>query len=151
VRTIEGIQVDLRVVDPESFGAALVYFTGSKEHNIAIRELAKKNGLKINEYGVFSEQDERRVAGATEEDVYAALRLPYIPPECGEPGEIEAAMRGELPKLIERPQVRADLHVHSEWSDGNSSIEAMAAAARGRGLSIWRSRTIRKASGLPMG
>jgi len=134
VRTSEGIQVDLRVVDPDSFGAALVYFTGSKEHNIAIRELAKKNGLKINEYGVFREKDEHRVAGATEEDVYAALRLPFIPPELREnQGEIEAAARGTLPKLIERSRVRADLHVHSEWSDGNSSIEVMAAAARKQG------------------
>jgi DNA polymerase/3'-5' exonuclease PolX len=108
-----GIQVDLRVVAPESFGAALQYFTGSKDHNIRLRTLARDAGLKINEYGVT--RGEERVAGATEEEVYAALKLPWIPPEIRENrGEIEAAQRGQVPTLVDPKDLRGDLHLHLE-------------------------------------
>ncbi|MCG2703001.1 MAG: DNA polymerase/3'-5' exonuclease PolX [Candidatus Omnitrophica bacterium] len=134
IRTHEGIQVDMRVVAPDSFGAALVYFTGSKEHNIRIRELAKKKKLKINEYGVFEEEGGRCLAGRTEEDVYRILGLVYIEPELREDTrEVEAAAAGKLPKLIKLKDVRGDLHVHSHWSDGTASIAAMAAAAQAKG------------------
>lgn len=129
---IEGdIQVDLRVVAEESFGAALQYFTGSKSHNIKLRELARKRGLKINEYGVFKTTGEK-VAGEEESDVYDALDLPCIAPELREGlGEIEAARQGRgLPKLITYEKVRGDLHVHSNWSDGANSILELATAAR---------------------
>ncbi len=130
IRHREGIQVDLRVVEPESFGAALVYFTGSKQHNIRIREMAVKRGLKISEYGVFKTATRRRVAGATEEEVYAAVGLPWIPPELREDlGEIEAALKGELPELIELTDIRGDLHCHTNASDGHHSVEALVEAA----------------------
>jgi DNA polymerase (family 10) len=129
-----GLQVDLRVVAEESYGAALHYFTGSKAHNIAIRKLAQAKGLKVNEYGVF--RGNRRIAGDTEESVYRAVGLPYIAPELREDrGEIEAARAGRLPKLIELADLKGDLHAHSKASDGRDSIEDMAAAARARGLS----------------
>lgn len=129
-----GLQVDLRVVAPESFGAALHYFTGSKAHNIAVRGLAHERGLKVNEYGVF--QGSRRIAGATEESVFAALGLAWIPPELREnQGEIEAAASGRLPHLVSQADLRGDLHVHTTATDGHASIEAMVEAARARGLS----------------
>jgi DNA polymerase (family 10) len=128
-----GIQIDLRVVEPESFGAALVYFTGSKQHNIRIREMAVKKGLKISEYGVFDDRG-TRVAGRTEADVYAAIGLPWIPPELREDtGEVEAALRGQLPRLVQLDDIRGDLHDHTDASDGACSIEALTAAARERG------------------
>jgi DNA polymerase (family 10) len=128
-----GLQVDLRAVPPESFGAALHYFTGSKAHNIAIRRLAQDRGLKLNEYGVF--KGETRVAGETEESVFASVDLPWIPPELREDrGEIEAARRGELPRLVERGDLRGDLHLHTKASDGRSSLREMALAAKARGL-----------------
>ena len=134
VRLQDGIQVDLRVVEPDAFGAALVYFTGSQQHNIRIREMAVRKGLKISEYGVFSDATGKRVAAATEEDVYATLGLPWIAPELREDtGEIEAALAGRLPRLIERTDVRGDLHDHTDASDGGMSIEALVEAARGRG------------------
>ncbi len=134
VRTEEGQQVDLRVVEPKSFGAALVYFTGSKAHNIKVRGLALDRKLKINEYGVF--KGERRQAGKTEEDVYAALDLPWIPPELREDrGEVEAAAEGRLPELVTLDDIRGDLHAHSEYSDGTLSVLEMAKAARERGYS----------------
>lgn len=134
IRTKDGIQVDLRVVDPKSFGAALVYFTGSKEHNIRIRELAKKNNLKINEYGVFDLKTDKIAAAEKEEDIYAALGLSFIPPELREDrGEVEAAKIKKLPKLITLSDIKADLHVHSEWSDGNASISVMAETAFKKG------------------
>ncbi len=129
-----GIQADVRVVEPESFGAALQYFTGSKEHNVKLRERAVKKGLKINEYGVFRVKGDRRVAGRTEEEVYTSVGLPWIPPELREDqGEIELAERGTLPKLIERADVRGDLQMHTRWSDGSDSIEEMARAAKALG------------------
>ncbi len=128
------VQVDLRVVPPDSFGAALQYFTGSKDHNITLRSRALKQGLTINEYGVFEEKTGKQVAGATEEDVYAALGLPLIPPEMRENrGEIEAASEGKLPDLIDLPAIRGELHAHSTYSDGHSTIAEMAHAARARG------------------
>ena len=121
----QGIQADLRLVPEESFGAALHYFTGSKAHNIATRRRAQQLGLKQNEYGIF--RDEKPVAGATEEEVFAAINLPWIPPELREDsGEIEAAEKGCLPVLIEASDLRGDLHNHTTWSDGMESIESMA-------------------------
>jgi len=128
-----GIQADLRVVPPESFGAALHYFTGSKAHNIAVRKLGMARGLKINEYGVW--RGRRRIAGDTEQSVYAAVGLPYIEPELREDqGELEAARRGELPHLVELEDLRGDLHAHTKATDGHNTLREMALAARRRGL-----------------
>jgi len=134
-----GLQVDVRVLDEKSFGAALQYFTGSKAHNIAIRDRAKKMGLKVSEYGVFREKPapegfnqgtEKWVAGRTEEDVYKAVGLKWIPPELREnTGEIEAAEKGNLPNLIELTDIKGDLHVHTNESDGIHTLEEMAAYA----------------------
>lgn len=133
ILTNEAFQIDLRVVPEESFGAALQYFTGSKNHNIHLRQIAIKRGLKVSEYGVFKENDER-VAGYTEEEVYQALGLPWIPPELREDrGEIEAALEGRLPKLIEVTDIKGDLHVHSKWSDGGHSIDELVQKALERG------------------
>ncbi len=129
-----GLQADVRVVKPASFGAALQYFTGSKEHNVKLREKGVRRGLKINEYGVFRVKDEKRVAGRTEEEVYAALDLPWIPPEIREDqGEVELAEKGNLPRLVELKDIRGDLQMHTRWSDGSDSAEEMAQAARERG------------------
>lgn len=129
VRLKAGLQVDLRVVPQVSYGAALHYFTGSKAHNIAIRRLGVQRGYKINEYGVFD--GDRRIAGRTEKEVYASVGLPFIPPELREDrGEVEAARRHKLPKLITLDHVRGDLHCHTKASDGRNSIEEMAAAAK---------------------
>ena len=130
----EGIQVDLRVVDEGSFGAALQYFTGSKQHNIKLREMAVRAELKINEYGVFAETGEKRIAGKTEAEVYKALGLPFIPPEIREDaGEIEAAGEGRLPDLVEIGDIRGDLHVHTKWSDGSHNLDTLVKAAREKG------------------
>jgi DNA polymerase (family 10) len=128
-----GLQVDLRVVPQPSFGAALMYFTGSKAHNIRLRTLAIERKLKLNEYGLFD--GPRAIAGRTEESVYAALGLPFIAPELREDrGEIEAARRGHLPRLVTRDDLRGDLHAHTTWSDGTASLEDMARAAHDHGL-----------------
>jgi DNA polymerase (family 10) len=128
-----GLQVDLRVVGVEAYGAALVYFTGSKAHNIALRKRAQRRGLKLNEYGVF--RGKERLAGETEESVYAAFGLPWIPPELREDrGEIEWAERAELPALVTRRDLRGDLHCHTRASDGRATLEEMADAARAQGL-----------------
>ena len=127
-----GLQVDLRVVRDASYGAALHYFTGSKAHNIAVRKMGVARGLKINEYGVFKK--EKRIAGRTEEEVYAQVGLPYIEPELREnQGEIEAAKKKRLPGLVTLDDIKGDLHTHSKASDGHASLEEMAAAARGLG------------------
>lgn len=127
-----GMQVDLRVVPEESYGAALVYFTGSKAHNIALRRRAQARGLKISEYGVF--RGEQPIAGRTEAEVYASVGLPWIPPELREDrGEVDAAAEGALPRLIEESDIRGDLHVHTRASDGKSSLEEMVEAARALG------------------
>lgn len=128
-----GMQVDLRLVPPPSFGAALMYFTGSKAHNIALRRMAQDRGLKLNEYGLF--EGSRRIAGSSEAEVYQALGLPWIAPELREDrGEIDAAREGRLPPLVDRDALRGDLHVHTTDSDGRESLEAMAAGARAQGL-----------------
>jgi len=127
-----GLQVDVRVVPARTFGAALHYFTGSKAHNVAIRKLAMKRGLKLSEYGVF--RGDERVGGRTEQQVFKSVGLPYIPPELREDrGEIEAARRKRLPKLIEADDLRGDLHCHSRATDGRDSIRAMAEAAEALG------------------
>ena len=128
-----GLPVDLRVVPRECHGAALHYFTGSKAHNIAVRKLGIERGLKINEYGVW--RGRRRIAGETEESVYAAVGLPYIEPELREAaGELEAARRGELPRLVALADLRGDLHAHTRATDGRNTLREMALAARARGL-----------------
>jgi DNA polymerase (family 10) len=127
-----GIQVDLRVVPEESYGAALLYFTGSKPHNIALRNMALDQDLKINEYGVF--QDEERIAGETEAEIYGLFDLPVIPPELREQrGEIEAASEGDLPTLVTLEDIRGDLQTHTTASDGHASLKEMAEAAQDRG------------------
>jgi DNA polymerase (family 10) len=126
--------VDVRVVDPASFGAALHYFTGSKAHNIAIRRRAQQRGLKINEYGVF--KGEKRVAGDTEESVFKSVGLPWIAPELREDrGEIQAAEQHRLPKLIEVKDIRGDLHAHTRATDGKNTLEEMVDAAKDMGWS----------------
>lgn len=128
-----GLQVDLRVVPQQSYGAALYYFTGSKAHNIQVRRLGQKRGLKINEYGVF--KGKRRIAGKTEASVFKSVGLPYIPPELREGhGEIEAAYEKRLPTLVERADLQGDLHCHSTATDGHAGIREMALAARQQGL-----------------
>jgi DNA polymerase (family 10) len=138
IRTQAGFQVDLRVVPPESFGAALQYFTGSKEHNVIVRGLAKERGLKINEWGVFKVDGKKEtyIAGATEAEVYATLDLPVFPPELREARkEFEWAANDEIPELITLDDIRGDLHMHTHATDGSASIDEMAEAARARGLS----------------
>ena len=133
VRLQCGLQVDLRVVPQESFGAALQYFTGSKAHNIEIRRLGQQKKLKINEYGVY--RGKKAVAGETEESVYAAVGLPWIAPELRENrGEIEAARKGKLPRLVELKDLRGDLHAHTKATDGHHTLKEMAEAARARGF-----------------
>jgi DNA polymerase (family 10) len=133
VRLASGIQADLRVVPQESYGAALHYFTGSKAHNIAVRKLGIARGLKVNEYGVW--RGEKRIAGDTEESVYAAVGLPYIEPELREnQGELEAARAGKLPRLVELADLRGDLHSHTKATDGRASAREMALAAKAAGL-----------------
>ncbi len=128
-----GLQVDLRVVARASFGAALHYFTGSKAHNIAVRRLGQQRGLKVNEYGVY--RGDRRIAGADETSVYAAVDLAYCPPELREGrGEIAAAQQGRLPTLVELADLRGDLHVHTDMSDGHADLRTMALAAKAQGL-----------------
>ena len=134
VRHQDGLAIDLRVVEPAAFGAALQYFTGSREHNVRLRQLAIQRGLKLREYGLFDDATGARVAGATEEDVYAALGLPWIPPELREDtGELEAAREGRLPRLVEPRDLRGDLHDHTDWSDGHHPLEKLVEAAEARG------------------
>jgi len=132
VRLRSGLDCDLRIVKKQSFGAALQYFTGSKDHNIVIRRLAKKKGLKLNEYGVF--KGKKSIAGKNEKEVYKAIGLPYIEPELRtNTGEIEAALKNKLPKLIGYDDIKGDAHTHSDWSDGQASIEVVAKAAKSLG------------------
>ncbi len=140
VRLTTGIQVDLRMLDPESYGAAMQYFTGSKAHNVVLRERAKRMGYRLNEYGLFVEnkadnEEPERVAGKTEQQVYEALKLSYIEPELREnTGEIEAAEKHQLPQLVTQSDICGDLHMHSTATDGRCSIEEMVQAANQRGL-----------------
>lgn len=134
VKLSGGLQADLRIVPEESFGAAWQYFTGSKAHNIRLRERAVARGWKLNEYGLFDENDQM-LAGRTEEEIYKALGLPFIPPELREDqGEIQAAEAGALPKLLEFSEILGDLHVHTDWSDGKMSLLEAVEAGRARGL-----------------
>jgi len=133
ILTDQGFQMDLRVVSSESFGAALQYFTGSKSHNIKLRERAIRKGLKINEYGVFN-QEGRKIAGEKEEEVYSILNLHFIPPELREDrGEIEAAEKGSLPDLLTEKDIKGDLHIHTTYSDGKNDIEEMVEEAIAKG------------------
>jgi DNA polymerase (family 10) len=134
IRLEEGLQVDLRIVEKGSFGAAMQYFTGSKQHNIRLRNIAIDKGLKLNEYGLFRKEDDSVVAGEEEEEIYRALGLEWMPPELREDrGEVEAALKGELPDLIPYGSIKGDLQVHTEWSDGNNTIQEMAEAAKAQG------------------
>ena len=131
IRLKEGIQVDIRVLDDNIFGAALLYFTGNKEHNIILRKIAIEKGLKLSEYGLFDKKTNKLIAGKTEEDVYKKLGLVYIEPEIREDeGEIDAAGKNRLPKLIGYNDIKGDLQMHTKWSDGNNTIEEMAIAAK---------------------
>lgn len=148
-----GLQVDLRLLPPESYGAALIYFTGSKEHNVTLRKRAVSRDLTVSEYGVFRVEDDERIAGETEEDVYASLDLPFIPPELREDrGEIAAAEKGELPELLTLDDLRGDLQMHSTWSDGKNSIEQMLEACVERGYEYFaltdHSQALAMANGL---
>lgn len=135
VKLKEGIQVDVRMLAPESYGAAMQYFTGSKAHNVALRDRAKRMGYKLSEYGLFRISDDRKVAGRTEEEVYQALDLSYIEPELREnTGEIDAAAAGKLPRLLRQEDIRGDLHMHTTATDGRCSILEMAQAAQQRNL-----------------
>ena len=151
VRLQSGLQVDLRVVPQDSYGAALLYFTGSKAHNVVLRQLAQQRGLKLNEYGVF--RGDKPIAGETEESVYASLGLPWIPPELREGrGEIDAAAAGRLPHLVDLQDLKGDLHAHTRATDGRHSLQEMAEAARLRGLQYFaitdHSRRLTMAKGL---
>jgi DNA polymerase (family 10) len=138
IRTTEGLQVDLRVVPPESWGAALQYFTGSKAHNIRTREIAVRAGLKLSEYGLFDAETDELIVSATEEEVYERLGLPWIPPTLREDGgEIQAALHGELPDLVTLDDLRGDLHSHTDLTDGLAPLEEMVAAAAARGLAYY--------------
>ena len=148
-----GVQADLRLVPRESAGAAQQYFTGSKAHNIVLRDRAIQRGLKLNEYGLFRVEDDRRIAGETEEGIYEALGLALVPPELRENrGEIAAAERHALPRLLTVSEIRGDLHMHTTATDGRAGIEAMAIAARAAGLEYIaitdHSRAIAMANGL---
>ena len=153
VRLKCGLRVDVRVLEEESYGAALHYFTGSKAHNVAIRERAKDLGLKVSEYGVFRAKDEKRLSGANEEDVFKAVGLPFIPPELREDrGEIQAAEKGKLPKLIELGDIRGDLQMHTSATDGKNTIAEMAQKAKEMGYAYLaitdHSKAVRVAGGL---
>jgi DNA polymerase (family 10) len=153
VRLRCGLQVDVRVLDEISYGAAFHYFTGSKAHNVAIRERAKERGLKVSEYGVFRAKDEKRLGGKAEEEVFAAVALPFIEPELRENrGEIEAAEAGTLPRLIELGDIRGDLQMHTTATDGKNSIAEMAAKAKEMGYEYIaitdHSKAVRVAGGL---
>jgi len=125
----EGRQVDLRTVEPHQWGAALQYFTGSKEHNVRLRDIAKAIGLKLSEYGLFKSDTEERIGGSTEEEIYELLGMEWIPPELREnTGEIELAMQRALPRLVELKDIKGDFHMHSNWSDGLNTLEEMVEA-----------------------
>jgi len=153
VRIHGGFQADLRLVPAESLGAALQYFTGSKAHNVALRDRAIRRGLKLNEYGLYRVQDDTRIAGETEDGIYAGLGLAWVPPELREHrGEIEAAESGTLPLLVQAGDLKGDLHCHTTATDGRESIETMARAAQASGLRYLaitdHSRALAMANGL---
>ncbi len=132
VRLQEGINVDLRIVSPSSFGSALQYFTGSKEHNIVVRGVAKNKGMKLNEYGLF--KNEKKVAGKDEKEIYKKLGMPYIPPEIRENrGEVQAGLKNNLPNLVKEQDLKGDLHMHSDWNGGKHSISEMTKVLKSMG------------------
>ncbi|WP_240136078.1 DNA polymerase/3'-5' exonuclease PolX [Streptomyces sp. MUM 178J] len=138
IRTTKGLQVDLRVLPPVSWGAGLQYFTGSKAHNIRTRAIAVRKGLKLSEYGLFHTKSGRRVTSQTEEDIYARLGLPWIPPPLREDrGEIAAGLAGQLPDLVTEDDIRGDLHTHTDLTDGLAPLEDMVAAAADRGYAYY--------------
>ncbi len=138
IRTTQGLQVDLRVIPPDVWGAALQYFTGSKAHNIRTREIAVRKGLKLSEYGLFDAKSGELIVARTEEEVYKRLGLPWIPPTLREDrGEIEAAHRGELPTLVQEKDIKGDLHTHTDLTDGLAPLEQMIATARERGYAYY--------------
>jgi DNA polymerase (family X) len=152
VRLKSGINCDLRIVPEESFGATLQYFTGSKQHNVVLRTIALRKGYKLNEYGLYDKRN-HQIAGRTEESIYSRLGLPFITPELREDnGEIEAARKGRLPKLIGYDDLKGDLQIHTSWTDGNNTITEMAQAASNAGLEYIaitdHSRTLEIAHGL---
>jgi DNA polymerase (family 10) len=150
IMTTAGLQVDVRVVEPDQYGAALQYFTGSREHNIRVRELAKRAGLKVSEYGVFRLAGGERLAGETEDGVYAALGMDTPPPEIREDGgEVEAALARDLPRLLELADMRGDLQTHSTWTDGRSTLEQNRALAGELGYE-YLAATDHARPGLPM-
>ncbi|MEA3560446.1 MAG: DNA polymerase/3'-5' exonuclease PolX [Candidatus Omnitrophota bacterium] len=155
IRAKEGIQVDLRVVAPGSFGAALAYFTGSKEHNIKLRRLALKKGLKINEYGVFDVKTKKKIAGKEEFEIYKTLGLAFIPPEIREDQEeIERGLKKRIPKLLERSDIKGDLHIHSNYSDGANTIKEIAQVSQRMGYEYIaicdHSKSLAVAGGVPV-
>ena len=138
IRTAKGVQVDLRVLPPDSWGAGLQYFTGSKAHNIRTRTIAVRQGLKLSEYGLFDVDSGQSVASRSEAEVYARLGLPWIPPTLREDrGEIEAALRGDLPDVVSQRSIRGDLHTHTDLTDGLAPLETMVAAAAERGYAYY--------------
>ncbi|MFI1733123.1 DNA polymerase/3'-5' exonuclease PolX [Streptomyces acidicola] len=138
IRTVKGVQVDLRVVRPDSWGAGMQYFTGSKAHNIRTRTIAVHLGLKLSEYGLFETEGGERVASRSEDEVYSRLGLPWIPPTLREDrGEIEAGLRGELPAVVTESDIRGDLHTHTDLTDGLAPLEEMVAAAAERGYTYY--------------
>ncbi|MEP6714837.1 MAG: DNA polymerase/3'-5' exonuclease PolX, partial [Terriglobia bacterium] len=148
----EGLQVDVRALDHDTFGAAMQYFTGSKEHNVALRQRAIRMGFKLSEYGLFRASDDSRVAGATEEDIYQALGLAFIPPELREnSGEIDLAEAGALPALVRAQDIRGDLHMHTTATDGRATLEEMAEAARALGYQYIAITDHSKAMAMSMG
>ena len=147
------IQVDLRVVEKKHYGAALLYFTGSKEHNVSLRGLAIRKGYKLNEYGLFTKKTNKYIAGKTEEEIYKTLGLSYIEPEMRENhGEIEAAKKHKLPNLVQERDIHGDFHIHSLWSDGIDTLETLADAAQKLGYSFMgstdHSQSLKIANGL---
>jgi DNA polymerase (family 10) len=152
VKLEDGVQVDVRLFSEEEYGAAMVYFTGSKDHNITLRNLAIKKGWKLNEYGLFDKAG-RRLAGKKEEDVYEKLGMGYVPPELRENrGEVEAALKGKLPRLLEFDDIKGDLQMHTTWSDGSATLDEMAVGAKERGYEYIavtdHSESVRVANGL---
>src|SRR6185437_9313169 len=138
IRTSAGLQVDLRVVPPDAWGAAMQYFTGSKAHNVGVRTIAVRAGLKLSEYGLFDAETNELIVSRTEEEVYERLGLAWVPPAMREDhGEIEAAARGQIPRLVRVDDLRGDLHTHTDLTDGVASLETMADAARRRGYEYY--------------
>jgi DNA polymerase (family 10) len=153
VRLADDTQIDLRVITPGSWGAALQYFTGSKAHNVKLRQIAIKKGLKLNEYGIFEKDTNRQIGGKTEEEVYKILDLPWIPPELREDrGEVEVGQKGKLPQLIKAEDIKGDFHLHTRASDGTATLEEIVATAQKMGYKFItisdHSQSLRVAHGL---